>query len=254
MTSSASDPGAAPGRTDQLGPSGVRTADLPTVVLVHGMGSTFEHNWRQSGWVDLLESEGRAVIGVELPGHGSQPPLAGPGDSAADRILDAVGEGPVDAVGFSAGAAALYEAIVRRPASFRRVALLGLSDALVERRGTGIPELADELEADPRDAVSPMARLLAGMARTTGNDVAAVADYVRRMPPIPDFSRAAAATVPVLVCLGDREPGRVDRLVAALPHARLLTLRNTDHFATTSSFQCQSAVLDFVSAVRDDAC
>ncbi|WP_068263235.1 alpha/beta fold hydrolase [Janibacter limosus] len=226
---------------------------LPPVALIHGMGSTFEHNWRETGWVDLLETEGREIIPVELPGHGSEPALNGEGDSAAQRLLERIGDGPVDAIGFSAGAAALYDAIVQRPEAFRCVSLLGLSDALIERRTTGIPELADELEhADESSSV--MARLLAQMALGAGNDLTLVADYVRTMPPLPDFDSAASAQVPVLACLGDKEPTGADRLVAALPDARLLTLRRTDHFATPTSFQCQAAVLSFISTVGDEPC
>lgn len=226
---------------------------LPPVVLIHGMGSTFEHNWRETGWVDLLETEGREVIPVELPGHGSEPALHGEDDSAARRLLGRIGDGQVDAIGFSAGAAALYDAIVQQPEAFRRVSLLGLSDALIERRTTGVPKLADDLEhAD--ESSSAMTRLLAQMARGAGNDLALVADYVRTMPPLPDFDSAARARVPVLACLGDREPTGADRLVAALADARLLTLRRTDHFATPTSFQCQAAVLSFISMAGDEPC
>ena len=45
----------------------------PPVVLVHGIASSFERNWRQPGWVDLLEEGGRSVIPVDLPGHGEAP-------------------------------------------------------------------------------------------------------------------------------------------------------------------------------------
>lgn len=226
---------------------------LPPVVLIHGMGSTFEHNWRETGWVDLLETEGREVIGVELPGHGAEPALDGDGDSAARRLLSVVGDGPVDAIGFSAGAATLYHSMVERPKAFRRVSLLGLTDTLVERRTTGIPDLADELESVDGSS-SAMSRLLVQMARGAGNDIASVADYVRGMPPLPDFAEATAATVPVLACLGDQETAGADRLIEALPDARLLTLRRTDHFATPTNFQCQAAVLDFVSRVGDESC
>jgi len=226
---------------------------LPPVVLIHGMGSTFEHNWHETGWVDLLETEGREVVGVELPGHGSESGLKDDQDSAARRLLSVIGDGPVDAIGFSAGAAALYDAMVQRPSGFRRVALLGLTDPLIERRTTGIPELADEFWS-AGESSSAMSRLLVQMARGAGNDIARVADYVRRMPPVPYFDEAVAATVPVLVCLGDRETAGADRLVDALPDARLLTLRRADHFATPTNFQCQAAVLDFVSRVGDESC
>ncbi len=47
------------------------------MLLVHGFASSFERNWREPGWVDLLAESGREVIGVDLPGHGT-----GRGDGA----------------------------------------------------------------------------------------------------------------------------------------------------------------------------
>ncbi|MBW8827332.1 MAG: alpha/beta fold hydrolase, partial [Acidobacteria bacterium] len=45
----------------------------PPVLLVHGLASSFELNWREFGWVDLLADAGREVIGVDLLGHGTAP-------------------------------------------------------------------------------------------------------------------------------------------------------------------------------------
>jgi pimeloyl-ACP methyl ester carboxylesterase len=51
----------------------------------------------------------------------------------------------------------------------------------------------------------------------------------------------------VLVVLGDQDPaGPGDRLVAALPDARLVTLRGVDHFGTPSDVRCMQAVLGFL--------
>ena len=41
------------------------------IVLVHGLGSSFEHGWRESGWADLIADSGREVIPVDLLGHGT---------------------------------------------------------------------------------------------------------------------------------------------------------------------------------------
>ena len=40
-------------------------------MLVHGFASSFERNWREPGWVDLLGDAGREVIGLDLLGHGA---------------------------------------------------------------------------------------------------------------------------------------------------------------------------------------
>jgi pimeloyl-ACP methyl ester carboxylesterase len=60
----------------------------PPVLLIHGAGSSFEHNWRAPGWVDLLAEQGRDVVGVELPGHGAEAARGAPDRDAADLILE----------------------------------------------------------------------------------------------------------------------------------------------------------------------
>ncbi len=228
------------------------------VLLLHGMGSSFEHNWRAQGWVDILEDAGREVIPVHLPGHGGAARLR-EGESAAQRLLEGVGSGPVDAVGFSAGAAALYEAVVRSPQVFRRVALLGIGDGMIAREQTGLPDLADAVESADEDggagAHALMARILRQTAGSAGNEIDDVIDYIRRMPPPPGLETAAAqlrgrdtGSPEVLLVTGELDAvGPVDQLVDALG-ARSLVLPKVDHFATTTSFACQAAVLDFLSA------
>jgi hypothetical protein len=54
----------------------------------------------------------------------------------------------------------------------------------------------------------------------------------------------------VLVVIGDRDfAAPADPLVEALPDARLVTLRNVDHFATPESFGFIDATLEFLDAV-----
>src|ERR1700690_1930773 len=107
-------------------------ADIP-VLLVHGFASSFARNWREPGWVDLLQDEGRQVIGVDLLGHGE---AEKPHDPAAYAELEQYvvralpAEGPVDAVGFSMGAGLLLRAAAANPARFRRLVVGGVGDSL----------------------------------------------------------------------------------------------------------------------------
>jgi pimeloyl-ACP methyl ester carboxylesterase len=71
------------------------------ILLVHGLASSFEHNWQATGWVDILADEGRTVIGVDLPGHGANSAQDPAGISPAAAVLAAIGDcAQVDAVGF----------------------------------------------------------------------------------------------------------------------------------------------------------
>src|SRR5262249_28748475 len=80
---------------------GVRTEP---VLLVHGFASSFERNWREPGWVDLLEEAGRQVIQLDLLGHGEADKPHDPSAySGLDGSVEAAlpREGAVDAIGFS---------------------------------------------------------------------------------------------------------------------------------------------------------
>ena len=59
---------------------GERPADapLPPVLLVHGFASNATVTWEGTGWVQALAEAGRAVITVDLRGHGeSDKPVDG---------------------------------------------------------------------------------------------------------------------------------------------------------------------------------
>src|ERR1700691_2119607 len=102
--------------------------DYP-LLLVHGLASSFDHNWRATGWVDILGEEGREIIGVDLPGHGTSSAQDPVQVSPAAAVLAAIGgHDQVDAVGFSAGGHALLAAAAAAPCRFGRIALLGVGD------------------------------------------------------------------------------------------------------------------------------
>ena len=220
------------------------------VVLVHGWGGSFESTWRSSGLVDLLTDIGREVIGVDLLGHGSAPRPHDPNDYSdlTARILDTIGDRPVDAVGFSLGAMTLLRTAIERPSSFGKLVLAGIGKNVIEPRDEVAHErlvAALEGRGDPDDNIG---RLFVQYADSPGNDRVALTAIMKRpsQPFDPDqFRRVSAET---LVVIGDKDfAGPGDPLAAALPNARLVTLRNCDHFATTENFGFFDAVLDFLT-------
>ena len=134
-----------------------------------------------------------------------------------------------------------------QPGTFRRLALLGI--------GRGVLEPADPepivavltSEPDPENVSGMVFRRLAD---GLGNDRAALIAFLRRpqrpLTPV-DLARI---TTQVLVVLGDQDPAGTltsgDGLVAALPDARLVTLRGVDHFGTPADVRCMQAVLGFL--------
>jgi pimeloyl-ACP methyl ester carboxylesterase len=230
------------------------------VLLVHGFASTAEHNWSQTGWLDLLADAGRETIAVDLPGHGPGPHPASPADYATveDDVAAALGDrAPVDAIGFSAGAHILLHLAAKEPARFRRLALLGIGpgaiDRAIDRAGDGTPgtqalAAALENEGDP-DLENSYGLVLRRLADGLGHDRAALAAFLRRPQSPLTAADLAAISCPVLVVLGDKDPaGPGDGLAAAFGDARLVTLRGVDHFGTPADVRCMEAVLGFLDA------
>ena len=217
------------------------------MLLVHGFASSAEHNWRQPGWLDLLADCGREAIAVDLPGHGTAPRAADPADyqEVEAHVAAAVeGREPIDAIGFSAGAHVLLRLAADQPGRFRRLALLGIGRSVLEPAD---PEpIVAALTGDP-DPENVPGMVFRRLADGLGNDREALIAFLRRpQRPLAEADLARVATQ-VLVVLGDKDPaGPGDGLVAALPDARLVTLRGVDHFGTPGDVRCMQAVLDFL--------
>jgi pimeloyl-ACP methyl ester carboxylesterase len=219
------------------------------VLLVHGFASSFERNWREPGWVDVLEEEGRRVIGVDLLGHGESPkPLEPQAYAGLERgIVDVLPEAEqVDAVGFSLGGQLLLRVAATSPERFRKLVVGGVGDSIFS---TGTAESAARaVEAgQPAEGDPPTAGAFARFAQAPGNDPAALAACLRR--PATALAEADLATVrvPVLVVLGDRDFAYpADRLIAALPDARLVRLAGADHFGTPKDFRFIDSALEFI--------
>ncbi len=226
-------------------------ADVP-IMLVHGWGGSFASTWQRSGFTALLADAGRVVIGVDLLGHGDAPKPHDP-EAYADltaRVVEALPDGEVDAVGFSLGALTLLRAAVDDPTRFRRLVLAGIGRNVFERDDDATARIVAAIE-NGGDTDDNRARLFAQNAHQPGNDPLALAAIMKTSgPPRHTPDQLASVAVPVLVAVGDQDfvlPA--DELVAALPHARLVSLRRTDHFATPESFDFIDATLEFLDAL-----
>jgi pimeloyl-ACP methyl ester carboxylesterase len=227
-------------------------SDAPPVLLLHGWGASFDRTWVSTGVAALLEDAGRTVIGVDLLGHGTAPKPHEP-EAYADltaRVLDACPDDTeLDAVGFSLGAMTLLELACREPRRFHRIVLAGIGRNVFERDLPGRERILAAIDGDAPDG-DVEAHAFAHYAAQPGNDARALAAVLRRPTAPTDRERLAAVTCPVLVVLGDRDfAGPGEPLVEALPDARLVTLRNVDHFATPESFGFIDAMLEFLDAI-----
>lgn len=225
----------------------------PPVVLVHGWGGSFATTWQSSGFDALLADMGRRVVGVDLLGHGHAPKPHDP-EAYADlttrvheAIVEAAGDDPVDAVGFSLGAITLLRYAIDHPSRVRRLVLAGIGRNVVETRSDDeVARIVDALEgrADPADNV---ARLFVQYAERPENDRVALTCVMKRSrDPFPP-DRLGSLTSRTLVVIGDKDfAGPGEPLVEAIPGATLRTLRNVDHFATTDDFGFFDAAIDFL--------
>lgn len=225
--------------------------DACPVLLVHGFASSAEHNWRQPGWLDLLADVGRETIAVDLLGHGSAPRPTDPADYEsveAGVAADIADRELVDAAGFSAGAHVLLRLAAAEPQRFRRLALLGIGGSVVTGDGGGAEPIIAALEGEP-DPENIHGMVFRRMADGLGNDRAALVAFLRRPYRPLTAGDLARISCPVLVVLGDKDPaGPGEPLVAALPDARLVTLRGVDHFGTPADVRCMQAVLGFLDS------
>jgi pimeloyl-ACP methyl ester carboxylesterase len=211
------------------------------VILVHGLASSFDHGWRATGWVDLLEDGGREVIRFDLPGHGQStyPPDADPSDALRDALPDT----PVDAVGFSAGAQTLLRLASVAPSRFDRLVLIGVGENVF--RQDDFSYLADAYEAG--DAADPRWKVFVNLAVSAGNDPKAMATYLRTPKSRITDETLAGVKVPARVIIGDKDfAGPADTLVAKLPEASLTVLPGVDHFQAPRDFGCIDAALRFL--------
>jgi pimeloyl-ACP methyl ester carboxylesterase len=224
----------------------IMTTPPTSLILIHGFASSFEHNWRRTGWVDILADFGCDVPAIDLPGHGSSIRSSSPVayEDVEGQLFDMIPRSPaICAVGFSVGANLLLRMAIAHPDAFAKIALLGIGDMIFE---SDDPSRMVQALIGPEEPEDIQARLFRGMASSSGNDPYALAAFLQRSQHPLQEDQLSKVKCPVLVVLGDRDMSKsADRLVAALPSATFTSLAGVDHFATTSDFAAIDAVMRF---------
>lgn len=222
---------------------------LPAVVFIHGA----EHD--HCVWVlqsRYLAHHGRAVLAVDLPGHGrSQGPPLESVEALADWIaalLDAAGVKRAALVGHSMGSLIAVECAARYPDRISRIALIGtafpmrVSDELLEATKTNEPLAQDMVNiwshssyahypSNPGPGFWVMGENLRLMQRQKPGvmhvDFAACNDYAN------GAQAAARVACPALLVLGKRDimtpPRATKELTSALKDKRVVEIAGTGH-------------------------
>jgi pimeloyl-ACP methyl ester carboxylesterase len=220
------------------------------VVLLHGFATSSDRTWWENGWLDLLIEAGRKPVAIDLLGHGR---AEKPHDPAAyadleGYVAERLPDGPVDAVGFSLGARLLLGLAISQPSRFRRIVTMGVGRNLFERSGRDVVAQAVQAGEAPEN---PAAAYFARLAAHPENDREALLACLQAPLRLLTAEELGRVTASVLVVMGERDfTGPADRLVEALPDARLVVLPRTDHFSTPKDFMAIDAALQFLEDGR----
>lgn len=242
----------------------------PPLLLLHPVG--LDLTW----WGAQFEAfgGGRRVIALDLPGHGSSPPLDGPPTferlaRVVEAVAETVGGSPVDLLGVSVGGMIAQTVALRRPDLIRSLVLVAtlctFSDevrlALRERarvaREEGMARIAD-LSNERWFTPAFRARRPDMMARTRRSLLqqpapvhAAMWDMIAGL----DLEAAIRSiTRPTLVATGASDvnapPAAAQTLAGAIPGASMHLLPDVGHFPPFEAPDAFNAVLDtFLTAV-----
>ncbi len=226
------------------------------IVLIHGFASNKEVNWVYPGWVTTLRRAGRRVIALDNRGHGESSKLYDPAayHSAimaedARALLDHLGLGRADVMGYSMGARNTAFLAVEHPECVRSAVFGGLGVGLIE--GVGDPErIARALEAPSLAEVSdPTGHMFRAFAEKTRSDLRALAACIRGARQTLSPGDVSRIDVPVLVAVGsiDTVAGSPDALAALIPDAQALVIPGRDHMLAVGDRVFKAAVVDFLA-------
>ncbi|MET0976940.1 MAG: alpha/beta hydrolase [Leifsonia sp.] len=221
----------------------------PPVLLVHGFASDAVVTWDTTGWLRALEATGRAVITVDLRGHGdSDKPTDAdayaPTMQAADlvAVLDSAGAGAVDLVAYSMGCRIASAVAELAPERIRRLVLGGTGP--VEVFATWRHEDVDRMLTSRDFSSNPVAEAILGPALAAGADaevLAAIVDGVAGAPLV------APPDIPVLFVSGELDPvGEGTQALAEDWGARYVSIPGRGHVNALTSRTFKDAVIGFL--------
>jgi pimeloyl-ACP methyl ester carboxylesterase len=225
-------------------------SDTRPILLVNGIGSNFDAQWRRTGLVEKLQAAGRTVIGVDLPGHGGSRDSVG--RDAADLVADEASKhGSVDAIGFSAGGWAVLLAASERPALFNRVAALGVADMVLMNGVASDSMFKPVIDAlrSGQPSENPIVSVVTHITADSGNDPKGVAGFLESSKRLIDVPGLGAIQAQVLVVEGGSDMAGPSSVVASsIPNAERVIVPGVDHFELPASEECIAAVESFVTA------
>jgi pimeloyl-ACP methyl ester carboxylesterase len=239
---------------------GVRIAYLDEgegapILLIHGFASSVHYNWVEPGWASFLKRNGFRVVAIDNRGHGESekfhdPKWYGAPLMAEDarRLLDHLGLGRADVMGYSMGARITAFLALNHPERVRSAIFGGLGANMV-RPMAGTGPIAHALEAQSIDQVTNQtARTFRAFAEKTGSDLKALAACIRSSREPITREMVARIACPVLVAAGTEDVigGSAEELAALIPGAEALPIPKRDHMLAVGDRVYKEGVLAFL--------
>jgi pimeloyl-ACP methyl ester carboxylesterase len=226
------------------------------ILLIHGFASNHAVNWVNTLWTTTLTRAGFRVLAFDNRGHGQSQKLYRPEDydswtmaEDARNLLDHLGIGRADVMGYSMGARIGAHLALLDPARVRSLLLGGLGYHLVE--GVGLPVgIADAMEASSVEALTdPTQRMFRAFAEQTKSDLKALAACVRGSRQTLSAYDVGRISVPTLVSVGtnDHIAGSAARLAALFPDGEALDIPGRDHNLAVGDRIHKQGVLAFLA-------
>lgn len=241
---------------ERLAPAG--DTRQPTILLVHGFGSSRLQNWKSTGWFGGLTAAGFPLVAMDCRGHGDSGKPHDPAAYGHDRmaqdaiaVMDACSLSAALILGYSMGGFIGLRLLAASPGRVIKLAIAGVGETYL-RDSITAPDaraaLADALLTDnPGSLTDPRAKMFRAFADQPGKDRLALAACMRAMSPRLPVETLARLERPVLVVDGDKDDtaGRPEPLAATFANGIAVTIPGRDHMSAVGDKNTRHAVIDF---------
>src|SRR4051812_12508226 len=235
-----------------------RHGEGPTVLLVHGFGSSRLQNWKSTGWFGGLTAAGFAIVAMDCRGHGDSGKPHDPAAYGHDRmaedvtaVMDACALSHALILGYSMGGFIGLRLLAAHPERVIKLAIAGVGETYL-RDSITAPEaraaLADALlTPDTQSITDPRAKMFRAFADQPGKDRLALAACMRAMSPRLPVETLAHLQRPVLVVAGDKDDtaGRPEPLAATFASGSAISIPGRDHMSGGGKKNPPKAVIEF---------